>query len=174
MNQIKSPSPWKAVKLGELARLITKGSSPNWQGFDYCNDGIVFVRSQNVGWGILESEDIAHLPEEFNKKEKKSIIQENDILINIVGASIGRAAIATKDVAGGNLNQAVALVRLKPGWEPSFVMNFLLTEAGQTQLHSQKKEIARANLSLQDINNLLIPFPPLPEQRAIAHTLQTI
>ena len=167
------PESWKVVELGCYSKLITKGSSPKWQGFDYCDKGILFVRSQNVGLGQLELEEIAYLPKEFNKKEEKSILQKNDLLINIVG-SIGRAALADDIVEGGNVNQAVAIARLKQGVEPFFVMAFLLTLAGQLQLHRQKKVIARANLSLQDIKNLLIPLPPLPEQRAIAHVLQSI
>ena len=165
------PESWEVCQLGNLTSLITKGSSPNWQGFEYRQNGIVFVRSQNVGWGILELTDIAHLSDDFNIKEKKSIIQKNDILINIVGASIGRAAIADDFVVGGNLNQAVSLVRLKPGNNPFFLMNFLLFEPGQVQIHKQKKDIARANLSLQDIRNILVPFPSLSEQEEIANTL---
>ena len=176
MSEIQLPSHWLVVKLGKLAERITKGSSPKWQGFFYCNQGVLFVRSQNVGWGYLDSKDIAYLPEAFNHKEKKSILKKDDLLINIVGASIGRAALANKLVEGGNINQAVALVRLKSdcNCDPSFIVNFLLSETGQIQLHRQKKDIARANLSLQDINNLLIAIPPLPEQKTIAHTLRTI
>ena len=166
------PESWEVVELGNYSELITKGSSPKWQGFDYCDKGIYFVRSQNVGLGRLESNEIAYLPKEFNKKEKKSILQKNDLLINIVGASIGRAAVADDIVEGGNVNQAVAIARLKQGVEPFFVMTFLLTLGGQFQLHKQKKDIARANLSLQDIKNLLIPLPSVSAQTETVEILQ--
>ena len=167
------PESWEVVELGNYSELITKGSSPKWQGFDYCDEGIYFVRSQNVGSGRLELNEIAYLPEEFNKKEKKSILKKNDLLINIVGASIGRAAVADDIIEGGNVNQAVAIARLKQGIEPFFVMTFLLTLGGQFQLHKQKKDIARANLSLQDIKNLLIPLPPISEQTETVEILQS-
>ncbi len=166
------PESWGEVELEDYSELITKGSSPKWQGFDYCDEGIYFVRSQNVGLGRLELNEIAYLPEGFNKKEKKSILQKNDLLINLVGASIGRAAVADDIVEGGNVNQAVAIVRFKQGVEPFFVMTFLLTLEGQVQLHKQKKDVARANLSLQDIKNLLIPLPSISEQQEIAEILQ--
>ena len=166
------PESWEVVELGNYSELITKGSSPKWQGFNYCDEGIYFVRSQNVGLGRLELNEIAYLPKEFNKKEKKSILQKNDLLINIVGASIGRAAVADDIVEGGNVNQAVAIARLKQGVEPFFVMTFLLTLGGQFQLHRQKKDIARANLSLQDIKNLLIPLPSVSAQTETVEILQ--
>ena len=166
------PESWDVIDLGNYSELITKGTSPKWQGFDYCDEGIPFVRSQNVGAGRLELNEIAYLPEEFNKKQKKSVLQKNDLLINIVGASIGRAAVVNDVVEGGNVNQAVAIVRIKQEIEPLFVMTFLLTWGGQFQLHKQKKDIARANLSLQDINNLLIPLPSASEQTQAIEILQ--
>jgi type I restriction enzyme, S subunit len=165
------PESWKVSRLGDLAELITKGSSPNWQGFEYRSEGIPFVRSQNVGWGRLETDEIAYLPESFNLKEKKSIIRTGDLLVNIVGASIGRAATASEIVSGGNLNQAVALVRCEKSYNSMVAMHFLLTEAGQSQLHRQKKDIARANLSLQDIENLYVPVPNSTDQKAITEIL---
>ena len=165
------PEHWEVVRFQDWTTLVTKGSSPKWQGFDYCEKGIAFVRSQNVGSGVLDLTDIAYLPEAFNQKHRTSIIKKDDLLINIVGASIGRAALADSRIEGANLNQAVALVRLREGIESRFAMNFLLTESGLDQIHRQKKEIARANISLQDIKNFFLPFPPQYEQQEIAHIL---
>ncbi len=169
------PKSWGVVKLGEFKELITKGSSPRWQGFNYCDRGIIFVRSQNVGFGELLLNDIAYLPIKFNEKEKRSIIKANDILINLVGASIGRAAVATSNIEGGNLNQAVAIVRLKPSYfVPQFLMYYLLTDNGQRQIHLNKKEIARANISLQDVNNFIVPKPEGSEQVEIVNLLSSL
>lgn len=169
------PKSWRVVKLGEFKELITKGSSPRWQGFNYCDRGIIFVRSQNVGFGELLLNDIAYLPIKFNEKEKRSIIKANDILINLVGASIGRAAVATSNIEGGNLNQAVAIVRLKPSYfVPQFLMYYLLTDNGQRQIHLNKKEIARANISLQDVNNFIVPKPEGSEQVEIVNFLLSL
>jgi type I restriction enzyme, S subunit len=166
------PDSWGVVKLGELVNLITKGASPKWQGFDYRDAGVAFVRSQNIGWGRMELDELAYLPEAFNRKERKSIIKRNDLLINLVGASIGRAAVATEQIEGGNLNQAVAIVRLKEDYNPHFGMYFILTESGQVQLHKFEKDIARANVSLDDINNYLVPFTNVEDQERVVHVLR--
>ncbi len=101
------PDGWTWTSFDQLTLLITKGSSPRWQGFEYSDSGVVFVRSENVRWGSLDLRDVAHLPVSFNEKEKKSVLRAGDVLLNLVGASIGRAAVATDDVHGGNTNQAV-------------------------------------------------------------------
>ncbi|MFC1730386.1 restriction endonuclease subunit S [candidate division KSB1 bacterium] len=168
------PEEWEVVKLKDYSHLITKGSSPKWQGFEYCHEGIKFIRSQNIGLGKLEVNNIAYLPEAFNIKEKKSIIHNNDVLVNIVGASIGRAAKATQEIEGSNINQAVALVRLNESINPEIIVQFLLSDYGQFQLHSQKKDIARANLSLEDIGNIKAPLMAPNIQDSIINTISGI
>lgn len=169
------PESWAVVRIEEHTKTISKGSSPKWQGFDYVEEGVLFIRSQNVGNGVMEWRDKTFLPTEWNKKEKRSILQAGDLLINLVGASIGRSAVGGPEIEGANCNQAVCFVRLdEKEVIPDFLNGFLLTPEGQTQIHSNKKDIARANLSLQDIRSLLIPKPTIDEQREIVAVLNAI
>jgi type I restriction enzyme S subunit len=170
----KHPQHWQIKKLKDISIRITKGSSPGYQGFDYQDKGIMFIRSQNICRGKLNLEDVKYVPEDFNLKEKKSILKENDLLINIVGTSIGRVAIADRLIEGANLNQAVAIVRLKEGYNHHFVMNYFFTQFGELQLQRQKKSTTRANLSLADIGNIIIPFPDPKCQEEISEILEAI
>lgn len=167
------PDGWQWVKLEQVTNLVTKGSSPRWQGFQYVDNGIVFLRSQNVGWGALDLSNIAHLSEAFNEKEKKTILREGDVLLNLVGASIGRVAIASDKLKGANMNQAVALIRLvKDGLGNRFLMNYLISPDAQSIIHGKKVDVARANLSLTDVSEFATPLPPLPEQQAIVSEIE--
>lgn len=162
------PVGWVWAKFDQITERVTKGSSPNWQGFEYCEQGIPFVRSQNVGWGITDFSEVAYLPQAFNQVEKKSVLYEGDVLLNIVGASIGRAAIAPKFVEGGNVNQAVAVIRLQVGGASNqYALLYLLSSQAQKRIHSEKVDVARANFSLEDIKEMLFPLPPLAEQHQI-------
>ena len=155
----------QATKIGEVADLVTKGASPNWQGFTYTDSGVAFVRSQNVGWGSLDLSDVAHLSPAFNEKERKSVLRTGDVLLNIVGASIGRAAVATPEIEGGNVNQAVAVIRLnKERMLPKYLMFNLLSPGTQAAIHAEKVDVARANVSLSDIKDFSVLFPSLAEQ----------
>ena len=169
------PESWEVVLVEEHAKAISKGSSPKWQGFDYVDSGVLFVRSQNVGNGVMEWQDKAYLPTKWNEKEKRSVLQAGDLLVNLVGASIGRSAVGGPEVDGANCNQAVCFVRLDQNEViPSFLNGFLLTDEGQVQIHSNKKDIARANLSLQDVRNVSMPKPTVDEQREIVTILDAI
>ena len=154
------PESWEVVKLSNIAIMISKGSSPKWQGFQYTESGTLFIRSQNVGNGRMLFSDKAYLPIEFNEKEKRSILKKGDILINLVGASIGRVALGTKEIQDANCNQAVCFVRLNRSEHlKQFIVHYLLSPWGQEQMRRQKKDIARANLSLLDVKALEIPLP---------------
>ena len=169
------PESWEFVRVEEHAKAVSKGSSPKWQGFDYVDNGVLFVRSQNVGNGVMEWDEKIFLPTEWNKKEKRSVLQAGDLLINLVGASIGRCAVGGPEIEGANCNQAVCFVRLdEKEVIPGFLNGFLLTSEGQEQIHGNKKDIARANLSLQDVRNLLVPKPAINEQREIVAVLEAI
>jgi len=170
------PESWGVRKLGAIATTISKGSSPKWQGFQYTERGILFVRSQNVGSGKMLLEDRAYLPTSFNEKEKRSILRSGDILIALVGASIGRVALGTSEIEGGNCNQAVGFVRME-GSESlkQLIVYFLLSPWGQEQMRRQKKDIARANLSLLDVRGFDIPIPSTDEEiEEVARVLVTL
>ena len=170
---IELATGWTWVKLEQVTHLVTKGSSPRWQGFDYVDDGITFLRSQNVGWGMLDLSNVAYLPETFNEKEKKSILKEGDVLLNLVGASIGRVAIASDELEGANMNQAVALIRLvKDGLDNRFLMNYLISPNAQSTIHGKKVDVARANLSLTDVSEFATPLPSPHEQQAIVSEIE--
>ena len=106
------PESWTIVHVEDYAHIISKGSSPKWQGFDYVEEGVLFVRSQNVGNGVMEWQDKVFLPPEWKEKEKRSVLQTGDLLVNLVGASIGRSAVGGPEIEGANCNQAVCFVRL--------------------------------------------------------------
>lgn len=86
----------------------------------------------------------------------------------MVGASIGRAAVASDHVHGGNINQAVAIIRTVVK-QPlnQFAVLWLISVEAQRLIHAEKVDVARANFSLEDTRVLPLPLPPLSEQERI-------
>src|SRR5207302_1207993 len=81
---------------------------------------------------------------------------------------IGRAAVATREIEGGNVNQAVAVIRLnQERMLPKYLMLNLLSPGTQAAIHAEKVDVARANVSLSDIKEFSILFPAIAEQRQI-------
>lgn len=97
-------------KLSDLTIRITKGESPEWQGFSYQETGALFIRSENVLWGSLNLSKRTCIPIEFHQKLNRSQLQVGDVLVNLVGASIGRSCVVPVGINDANVNQAVAVI----------------------------------------------------------------
>jgi type I restriction enzyme M protein len=165
---------WEMVEIKQLTSLITKGSSPTWQGVNYTDDtnGVLFVTSENVGKGELLLDKKKYVEKKFNEIEKRSILKKGDILTNIVGASIGRTAIYNiEDVA--NINQAVCILRTKNDLVNSIYLTaYLNTDTFIKKLLDGSENNARANVSMGTIGDMKIPLPPLEEQTKIVQFIE--
>jgi len=165
------PEEWGIKKGDEISILITKGSSPKWQGFTYQNNGVLFITSENVRNGFLDISIQKYLPKEFNEKQRRSILRYDDILINIVGASIGRACKYHLSDTSANINQAVCLLRPNKKVDSNFISYYLQHPLAVRRLLSTQVDSARPNLTLSDIRTFCFVAPPLPEQKKIAEIL---
>ncbi len=168
------PKGWDYVNLKDVSTLITKGAPPKWQGINYTNDKsqVLFITSENVRENYIDISKPKYLESAFNDKQKRSILNFGDILINIVGASIGRASIFNLKT-NANINQAVSVVRLNEKVNNVFVSYFLNSNKAFSYYNLSKVDVARANLSLVDIGNIEFLLPTLEEQHRIVQEIES-
>ena len=174
-DPVTNPKGWKVEKLGNFAERITKGESPKWQGFEYQDDGALFVTSENVRLGAIDLSAPKFVPLEFNSKLSRSELRPGDLLVNLVGASIGRSCIFPGYNRPANINQAVAVVTIdKSRLDHVFLSGLLVSERGQQLLLNNRVEGARANISLTDLRELPVPVPPVPLQHQFARRIAAV
>lgn len=159
------PIGWIIKKGNKLTDKITKGQSPKWQGFEYQTEGTLFVTSENVLEGRIDVSSPKYLPKAFNDKMKGSQLQKGDILINIVGASIGRCAVFNLDVESANTNQAVCIFRPNTENDSSFLALYIQWSQTQYRLLGNQVETARANLSLGDFRKFKFIIPETKDEQ---------
>lgn len=168
------PLDWEVVSGSEISVLITKGASPKWQGFDYQSEGMLFVTSENVRDGRLDILNPKFLPIEFNEKVRKSQLKNNDILINIVGASIGRCCLYSSNYEYANINQAICLLRVESNILPQYIAFYLQGDETIKRLLGSQNGSARQNLSLSDMKKFKFLLPLKEEQKKIAQILSKV
>lgn len=170
-------SPYKKVKLGDISLKITSGITPLSGGDAYtkADDGIAFIRSGNIDInGNLNFEDLLYLlPAVHERKMKSSQVSYGDLMIAIVGATIGQVGIYLND-REANINQAIALVRLYKDTNRQFFKEQIKSSIGQLNLNRLKRPVARANINLEEISTMQLICPPLVKQNEIAETISTI
>ena len=165
----------KKMRLGDIATLITKGTTPTSVGYNFTDTGVNFVKIESIREdGTFIPDKFAHISDECNTKLKRSQLQENDILFSIAGA-IGRTAIVTKDCLPANTNQALAIIRIPQGViDYRFLLYALQSDSIIEQAEKQKQGVAQLNLSLQNINDFEIPFFTEEEQLTVVEVLSSV
>lgn len=167
---------WADSTIGESSLLVTKGASPKWQGINYVDDPrqTLFVTSENVGQGQMLLRVRKYVENEFNKKQKRSVLKRGDVLTNIVGASIGRSAIFDLENVA-NINQAVCVIRVDDTKLINiFLMYYLNSPQGVSDILGGAVEVARANVSLATISSLAIKLPSIEEQHEIVRRVEAL
>lgn len=163
--------------LKNLSTKITSGITPKSGGDAYVSsdEGIPFIRSGDINIdGNLDYSNLLYLKEETHNKEMKSSqLQKNDLLIAIVGATIGQVGIYLDD-GEANINQAIALVRLKDELNPFFFKELIKSSIGQWNLNHLKRPVARANINLEEISTMRLIVPPIEVQNEIVEHIQQI
>jgi len=174
-DPVTNEKGWDIKQLRVLSLLITKGSSPTWQGVNYTDDEsqVLFITSENVRKGYLDFSKRKYLEKKFNELQNRSILKCGDLLVNIVGASIGRAAVFYSDEVA-NINQAVALVRCNEEVCLTYLCYYLNSPKALQMYDEMQVDVARANLSLKNIGDLAIIYPPLPLQNQFAEIVAEI
>jgi type I restriction enzyme S subunit len=164
-DPVTNPKGFEVSRIEEISFRVTKGESPKWQGFDYGSNGVRFITSENVLWGKLDNR-VKYIPIEFHEKLKRSKIRDGDLLINLVGASVGRACLAFNNGLPANINQAVAVTTLNTERIfPKIALCQLLLPSVQRSLLGNVVDAARANISLKNIRDLQVIIPPIDLQR---------
>jgi len=161
--------------IGEITEKVTSGATPLSKGDSYTpkDDGIPFIRSGDINEDKnIYFDEVLHIKKNIhNKKLKNSKLKKGDVLIAIVGATIGQVSIYDYDKEA-NINQAIALVRLKEEVNPGYVKAFMISTLGQKQLNRIKRPVARANINLNEIRDIKIILPSLEIQNKIVSIME--
>jgi len=165
---------WEERKLGDATLKINSGKTPLGGEAIYVSKGVLFIRSQNINNNRLELERPVFISEEINNGMKNSIVEPNDILLNITGASLGRSCVVPDDFVIGNVNQHVCIIRLNKDNNPRFVQPILASHKGQNVFISLQTGSGREGLNFESIKKIHIFFPSLKEQNRIASFLSII
>ena len=160
-------------KLGNISNIVV--------GFvgtvsdQYCdpNEGIPFVRTQNVREGYFSIENLEYVTKEFHKKNKKSQIFNGDVLIARVGANMGMVcAVENLNTEANCAN--VIIIKKNSQLNSQYLSLFLNSENGQKQIHSGGAGGAQAVFNTTLAKEISFPYFPLQEQTKIASFLSAV
>ncbi len=172
-NNQKIPEGWSVKKLGEVTTLLTNGfvgsATPH-----YTEDetGVTYIQGFNVNINSFDLTGIKKVTLEFHKKNKKSCLQEGDLL-TIQTGDIGVTARVPKYLAGSNCH-ALIISRFDTAiCNSKFYLQYYNSSICQSRFKKIETGSTMKHLNVGDLESEYIPVPPLPEQEKIAGILGT-
>lgn len=116
---------------------------------------------------IFETEE--HITEAGLKNSSAKLFPSGTVLIALYGATVGKTSIL-RTVA--STNQAVCGITPGPDLDAAYLRYHLISL--RRELLSHRYGGAQPNISQQIVRNQTVTYPPLPEQKKIAHVLSTV
>jgi type I restriction enzyme S subunit len=166
------PDKWEFVRMGDITEKLGAGSTPLGGRSVYRENGIKFIRSQNVWNNGLKLENIAFISFDIHERMNGTFVEQGDILLNITGASIGRSSIVPDNFDEGNVNQHVSIIRLIDKTIREYIHLCIISPYIQNLIMSEQVGISREGLSMNRLKEFLIPIPPLAEQKRIVEKVE--
>ncbi|WP_395593348.1 restriction endonuclease subunit S [Pseudomonas sp. B26140] len=137
-------------------------------------EGVPMVRVMDIGeWGKIDRAEIFKISKALSEEYKRTVLEKGDILLSVM-ATIGRAAIVPESLVGGNVNRALAVIKL--GNVVSAEFAFFQIMSPQFQLEFVEKQLgsAQRRINLSDLREFTVLVPAREEQTEIVRRVEQL
>lgn len=159
---------WEQRRLDEITN-VRDGTHDSPK---YCSSGKALITSKNVKDGFINYEDVNYISKlDFEKINKRSKVDKNDILMGMIG-TIGNLALIREipDFAIKN----VALIKDEGRVNSLYLYFFLQTRSILNQLLEDMDGGTQKFIALNKIRNLEVYLPKNKEQTKIGDYFQNL
>lgn len=151
------PENWRWVRLGRIVKKLTDGSHnppPN------SGSGYPVISAKNVKNGLITFENVDRFTDEagFEKENPRTNISRGDVILGIIGGSIGNIAVYTHD------RQVIAqrsIAIIESMIDTGYFVYVLKSPLLQNAMQAAAAGSAQGGVYLGTLSNFLVPLPPL-------------
>ena len=152
------------IHLKDATSLITKGTTPH----EFSDTGINFIKIDSLKGTTIDNKKVDYISSEVHEGFlKRSILKENDILLAIAGATVGKHAIVRAENLPANTNQALAIIRLNETVLPDYLLTVFDTDLIPNYVKNICTASAQPNLNLAQVGELFFGYPEIKEQEKV-------
>ena len=157
----------KTIK--EISLDLKNGSTP--LGGVFTNGGVPYFRSQD--FNLFDFRIKQYITSEFHKKINRSAIKPKDVLLAVVGATLGVVGYVPDNITEGNINQNVARIRvIDKEINPKYLAIFLSSNMGQNLILRNATITTQAYLNNKQLGDIEIPILDLQSQNKIIKLIE--
>ena len=169
----KIPVDWEFASLGKIAYL--QGGFA-FKSKNYKEKGLPLVRISNVTSNEVTLNECVYLPRSFAEQHSSFLLESGDVLVAMSGATTGKIGLVSNKDLPALFNQRVGRFVIKDSNRitKSYLAQVVLTKRFKEELLTDAAGGAQPNVSGRNIERIMIPLPPLTEQKKIADILTSV
>lgn len=162
-NNDDKPVEWRETNLSTLTSKIGSGATPRGGNAVYVNEGIHFIRSQNIYDYRFVWDGLVKICEEDAERLRGVTVETDDILLNITGDSILRTCIVDPGVLPARVNQHVAIIRARENIPSRFLHLYLVQPSSKALLLGNDAGGSRPAVTKGHLEafSILLPTQPI-------------
>lgn len=175
LNYIKNPSNIEWIELGKLVDVKGGKRLPKGQNITEEETDYKYIRVDDLSWsGVFDLENIKYISEENHNAIKNYIAKENDILLTIVGATVGKCGLVPAELDGENITENFArlIIKDKENYLPEYVNYCLQSKTSVYQIDEYKGRGSQGKLALFRIKKIKMPKIGKTQQQEIVDEIK--
>lgn len=170
------PESWKWVRLSQIATLENGDRSSKYPvEKDYVNFGIPFFGAKDMSESTMSFDNVRYISESKFSELRNGKLQDKDFICLLRG-SVGKCAIFTADDKHrtGFICAQMVIIRCVDSSVSEYLHKFLLSPFYLQYIESKITGTAVRQLPAKELANVLIPLPPIAEQKRIVAKIEEL
>ena len=166
------PDNWMWCKLGTIAAVLGGKRIPAGRKLTIENTGHIYIRVSDMKENSVSTDNLQYVPEDIFPSISRYIINKEDVYITVAG-TIGKIGKIPSELDGANLTEnadRLVFSHINQDW----LIKCLESNVVQTQITNVTTKVGQPKLAIQKIQALLIPLPPLAEQKRIVAKIEEL
>ena len=157
------PEGWTWATFEQISERVTVGFVGSMK-HEYVENGVPFLRGQNVRENRFDPEGLLHVSPEFHQKLSKSALRPGDLAVVRSGA-VGVTCVIPDSLPDANCSDLV-LVQRPLGFVPQYGA-YYMNSLAKRHVAAGKVGVALIHFNTKSVAALAVPLPPLAEQTRI-------
>lgn len=160
---------WPEKPLGELAERIFVGIA-SAATHAYRKTGVLLLRNMNIKDGRIDRSDLIYIDPAYEVQHARKRLQVGDVLTVRTGYA-GVSAVLPDDLVSAQCFTALVTRPKATSLDSEFLAQYLNSPLGEKAFTRSEAGGSQKNVNAGALEELLVPTPPLDEQRRISGVL---
>ena len=166
------PESWCWCRLGTIASVLGGKRIPAGRKLSLEKTEHVYIRVSDMKDDTVSLDNLQYVPNDIYSSISRYIINKEDVYITVAG-TIGRIGKIPKELDGANLTEnadRLVIRIINQDW----LIRFLKSNLIQNQIAEATTKVGQPKLAILRIQKLLIPLPPIAEQKRIVEKIEEL